>query len=128
MDTPDGPLFVSGDTVEFVPGLPAQALITAIPAKVLADGVSTSQITITIKDGYGFTVPGNGTAHLGVVRGSLTPTATVASAGLITTTFTANTSPGLAGLSINYNGTSLPTVGDTLELLPGLPVTHRPGL
>ncbi|MFN8455466.1 MAG: invasin domain 3-containing protein, partial [Anaerolineae bacterium] len=121
--TPDGPLFASGDTVDFVPGSPAQALVIATPAKVLADGVSTSQITVTIKDGYGFTTPGNGATQLSVMRGSLTPTSTVASAGSVTTTFKASTSTGLAGLSIIYNGTSLPTVGDTLELVPGLPVS-----
>lgn len=123
VESSSGPLFVSGDTVEFVPGPPAQALVTATPAQVLADGSSLAQISVTIKDGYGFTIPGNGSASLSVNHGSLLPTTTVVTAGSFTATFTAGTSLGLAGLSVAYNGVALPAVGDTLELIPGPPVT-----
>ncbi|NJN94359.1 MAG: DUF11 domain-containing protein [Anaerolineales bacterium] len=112
-------LFVSGDTVEFIPGPPAQALVIAAPAKVLADGTSTSQITIAIKDGYGFTVPTNGAAILNVTRGQIVPTSTIAAAGSFTVTFVADMSVGPAGLIVTYAGTPLPIVGDTLELISG---------
>jgi adhesin/invasin len=123
VESSTGPLVVLGDVVTFAPGSPAQALVTAVPAKVLADGVSTSQVTVTIKDGYGFTVPGNKPAVLSAIRGSLIPTYTVASTGSLTTTFRAGTSLGLAGLSIAYDGILLPTIGDALELIPGPPVS-----
>lgn len=123
VEGPGGPLFVTGDTVAFQSGPPALALISAAPPRVLADGVSTSRITVTVKDAYGFTVPGSGTAVLTVTRGSLAPTTTVATGGVLTATFRAGTSVGPAGLAVAYGGVALPTVGDSLELVPGPPVT-----
>lgn len=119
VEDPSGQLFVSGDTVEFVPGIPAQALVTAAPPKVLADGISSSQISVTIKDGYGFTVPTNGVALLSIVYGQIVPTSTVAAAGSFTATFIADTSVGSAGFGVTYDGTHLPIVGDNLQLIPG---------
>lgn len=120
---PDGPLFVIGDTVTFIAGGPVYASVTAAPAKVLADGVSTSHLQITVKDGNGFTVDSAETAVLSVGRGTVVPTTTVASAGLFTSTFTAGTEVGLAGLAVVYDGQPLQIVGDSLELIPGTAVS-----
>lgn len=119
VEGPDGPLFVLGDSVQFVPGAPVFASVTASSVQVLADGISTSQITIVVKDGHGFTVENSKIAVMSAVRGSLMPTITVASMGSFTTTFTADTSVGLANLSITYDGLPLQIVGDLLELIPG---------
>lgn len=119
VEGPNGLLPILGDTVEFVPGSPVYAAITAHPSQLLADGLSTSLITITIKDSHGFTVNTSKTAALSVERGTLLPVNTVASTGTFTTTFTADTSVGLVGLEVTYDGLSLVSVGDSLELVAG---------
>jgi adhesin/invasin len=116
---PNGPLFVGGDTVQFIPGAPVYAALTANPAKVLADGLSTSALMITIKDALGFTVNTSQATSLSVTRGAITPTLTFASSGVAHAIFTAGASPGDAGLAVVYNGVPLAVVGDKLTLIPG---------
>ena len=116
---PNGPLFVVGDTVQFGPGAPVYAALTASPAKVLADGLSTSALTIVIKDALGFTVNTAHATSLSVTRGTISPTLTTASSGIAYTTFTAGLSVGDAGLAVVYNGVPLTVVGDKLSLVPG---------
>ncbi len=123
VEGPDGPLFVTGDTVKFVPGAPAAAWVTATPSRVPADGASTSQITIAIRDANGFEIEGSGIAILSVARGSIVPTTTMVSSGSLTATFSADTSVGRAGVTVVYEGRSLSTISDTLELVPGPPVS-----
>ncbi|MCB0176620.1 MAG: Ig-like domain-containing protein [Anaerolineae bacterium] len=119
VEGPGGLLPVLGDTVEFVPGPPVYASITANPSQVLADGVSTSLITIMVKDSQGFTVNTSKPAVLTVERGTVLPINTIASTGTFTATFTADTSVGLAGLAVTYDGVPLVGMGDSLELVPG---------
>ncbi|MCB0191071.1 MAG: Ig-like domain-containing protein [Anaerolineae bacterium] len=120
VEGPNGLLSVLGDTVEFVPGMPKYASITATPSQVQADGISTSLITVTIKDNYGFTVDTSKTAVLTVERGTVPPDNITASTGIFTTTFTADTSVGSAGLKVTYDDIPLINTGDMLELIPGL--------
>jgi adhesin/invasin len=114
-----GPLFTTGDTVDFVPGAATKAQVTAAPAQVPADGVSTSYLTIMLRDAQGFAVHGDGAAQLSVMQGSIVPTTTTASNGIITATFHADTSVGMADLTVAYEGAILQLEGDTLELIAG---------
>lgn len=119
VEAPTGPLFVTGDTVEFVAGSAAVAYIDAEPAEVPADGVSTSFISGTIQDAGGFRIETGGVITLSVGRGTITPTATFAEGGTFTATFAAGAETGPAELAVTFDGRRLLPRGDTLELIPG---------
>ena len=115
--------------VSFVPGAPAAAWLQAAPSQVSADGVSTAQLTVSIKDAHAFTVLGPGTAFLAVARGSVAPSSSAVitdAAAQVSAVFTSATSTGSAGLSVIYRSPvfsgSLPVSG-TLELVAG-PADH----
>ncbi len=121
---PDGELFRTGDTaVDFVTGPPAVAWVNAAPTYVVADGSSTSQLVVTVKDSSYFNVGGAGTAVLTVNRGSVVPTTTVATDGVFTVTFTSDITVGVVDLNVTYDGTPLTQAGDLLEQVPGTPTT-----
>jgi hypothetical protein len=79
--------------VEFtvVPGVPAIVELTADPTSILADGISTSIVTATVKDEYGRPVAGENVVF-STDKGIVYPLISVTGAdGTATTTLTAST-------------------------------------
>jgi adhesin/invasin len=106
----------SGDTVRLTAGPPASAVVVANPTQLVADGASTSQLTITLRDAFGNLVEDGTvvtvTADLGAVSGSAGTTD-----GVMVRTFTAGTALGTAHIDVG----GLPTSGGSVYLIPGDP-------
>jgi len=106
----------TGDTVRFTAGSPASAVVAPSPTQLVADGASTSQLTITLRDAFGNLVEDGTvvtvTADLGTVSGS-----TGTTNGVMVRTFMAGTTLGTAHIDVG----GLPTSGGTVYLIPGDP-------
>jgi len=107
---------VTGDSVRLLAGPPTSATVVASPIQLVADGSSSSSLSITLRDAFGNLVE-NGTvvtatADLGNVSGSSGTTA-----GVMARTFTAGTVLGTAHIDVG----GLPTTGGTIYLIAGDP-------
>ena len=105
------------------PGAAATAttLISASPTSILANGVSTSTITVQAKDAYGNNLTSGGdTVTLATDLGNLSGTVTDVGNGTYTETLTSVTTAGNATVSGTING---PTITDTAVVVftPGAP-------
>ena len=123
VSAPNGDLFTTGDTVDFVVGAPSVAWLDATPANVVADGVSVSQLVFTIKDSALFDTGLGGTAVITADHGTLVPTTTIVSAGVFTVGFTSDMTVSTVGLDVTFNGTPMTLAGDTLRQIPGIPTS-----
>jgi hypothetical protein len=93
---------------------PDQTTITADPDEILADGTSTSQITVQAIDEDGNTITNGGaTVTLSATGGSLTGV-TDNNDGTYTATLTSSTAPGSVTITGTVNGES---ISDTAEVL-----------
>ncbi len=114
---------VSGNTVgvEFVPG-PADAnasTITATRAIIEADGVSSANLIVTVRDQFGnLVINGANTITLDTTLGDLGNTVDNGN-GTWTTTLTSRTS-GVASVGFAINGTQSPSRASVI-VLPGAP-------
>ena len=107
-------------TVDFVPG-PAdetQSLITAAPTSIVADGVTTSTITVQLKDANGNDLTAGGDAvALFTTLGSL-GSVTDNLDGTYTATLTSATSTGTATVTGTVNAAAI-TDNATVDFIPG---------
>lgn len=82
----------------------ATSTITASPTSIVADGASTSTITVQLKDAGGSNIPvGGATVTLATNRGSLSPVTDQAN-GTYTATLTSSGTPGLANITGTVGG------------------------
>ena len=123
VSAPNGELFTSGDTVDFVVGASSVAWLDATPANVVADGTSTAQLVFTIKDSALFDTGVSGTAVITADHGTLVPTTTLVSGGVFTVGFTSDMTVSTVGLDVMFNGTPMTLAGDTLRQIPGIPTS-----
>ena len=107
-------------TVDFIPG-PAdetQSLITAAPTSIVADGVTTSTITVQLKDANGNDLTSGGDAvALFTTLGSL-GSVTDNLDGTYTATLTSATSTGTATVTGTVNAAAI-TDNATVDFIPG---------
>ncbi len=120
---PNGELFTTGDTVDFVVGAPSVAWLDATPANVVADGTSISQLVFTIKDSALFDTGGSGTATVSVDHGTIVPTTTIVSDGIFTLTFLSDLTVSTVAVNVTYDGVPMMLAGDTLRQIPGIPTS-----
>jgi PKD repeat protein len=88
-DTPGNPL--AGSILVVIP----QLEVTATPARIPADGTSTSQITAVVRDSQNHPLA-NQRITFGTTHGRITTSATTNAAGQATATLTSATTPGSA--------------------------------
>lgn len=109
-------------SVDFVPGAPSGATTTIgrSPSRIVADGITTSTITVRAKDASGNVVQvGGATVVLNTTRGSL-GSVTDNGNGTYTATLTSSTSRGVATISGTID--SDPIVSTTsVDFVPGPP-------
>ncbi|NOZ06660.1 MAG: hypothetical protein GXP41_09980 [Chloroflexi bacterium] len=115
--TVDGAIATGDNAVVFTPGPPAQAEVRAWPLQLVADGVSTSALTITVRDGLGNLVsddtPLTVNSSLGLVLGSSTT-----NLGVITRTLRADVNLGTARFYVGGIGQA---TGDEVSFVAGAP-------
>lgn len=113
-------------------GDPATTTITASPTSIVADGSSTSTITVQVNDGSGDPVTtGGDTVTLSVYDGtSQTPlTVTDDTYGTYTATYTSSTTEGTATISGTLNGTAITSTATINQdtTAPAAPVVNNAG-
>jgi len=115
--TADGAVVTGDNAIVFTPGPPAQAEVQAWPLQLVADGVSTSALTITVRDGLGNLVsddtPIAVDSSLGLVLGTSTT-----NRGVITRTLRADVNLGTASFYVNGIGQA---TGDEVRFVAGSP-------
>lgn len=93
----------------------ATSLITATPTTIVADGISTSEITVTLLDDFGNDLVFGGDAvALSTTAGTLSPV-TDNGTGIYTATLTAGTTVGTAILTGTVNGPTI-TASGTVDI------------
>lgn len=83
-------------TVSLVPGMPASVLVTATPARLYANGVSTATITAYLRDVQGHPVADGTPVSFSTTRGSITPTQATTQGGRAFATLRSSTEVGWA--------------------------------
>ena len=87
---------------------PATSTIAAAPSSIPADGVSTTTISVQLKDGSGTNLTAGGDAvTLATTAGGTLSAVTDNNNGTYTATFTAGTTPGTVTITGTLNGTAI---------------------
>lgn len=102
--TVDGAAGTQELTITFTAGVasPATSLISATPTSVIADGVQTSTVTVTLRDGYGNLVVGPDVVDISTTLGTMSAV-TNNGDGTFTGTLTSATTTGTALLTFTVN-------------------------
>jgi adhesin/invasin len=120
--TLDGNALTATATVNFVAPDPSTSTIAASPASIVANGSSTSTITVTLKDAYGDQIVGGGaTVEIAKLSGGGRLSGVTDHAnGIYTATLTAPTTVGSATIGAKVNGTTITTGNRTVSFVPGV--------
>ena len=86
----------------------------ANPNTIVADGVSTSQITVHIRQTTNGVALSDRTVTFGTTLGSIPSGGTTNSSGLVTTTLTSTNTPGVAAITAEFGNTLYDTINVTL--------------
>jgi adhesin/invasin len=84
----------------------------ANPATIIADGVSTSEITVHVRETTSFIGISDRTVIFGSSLGSIPNQGTTNSSGLVTMTLTSGVTPGVAAVSAQFGN----TLSDTIQV------------
>jgi len=84
------------EVVRFIAGPPATILVTANPARLYADGVSTSTVTAYLWDALSHPVADGTLVTLGTSRGAIAPAVVPVSGGQASATLRSSAEPGWA--------------------------------
>jgi hypothetical protein len=86
----------------------------ANPNTIVADGVSTSTISVHIRQTTTGVALSDRTVTFGTTLGTIPSTGTTSSSGLVTMTLTSSTTPGIASVTASFGNTLLDTINVTL--------------
>ena len=87
---------------------------SANPSTIIADGVSTSQITIHVRETTSYIALSNQTVTFGTSQGSIPNQGITNNSGLVTVTLTSSNYPGVAHVAARFGNTLTDTVLVTL--------------
>ncbi len=105
-------------TVLLLPGPPHFVNVSADPPAIVADGVSTATLTVTVTDIHANPVSDGYQVHLVVSEGRVSPAVGLTQGGQVTARYTAGTHSGLAVVTATVDS----RVGTgVVKLLPGPP-------
>lgn len=86
----------------------------SVPTTIVADGVSTSEITVRLRETTSFVALNDRTVTFGSSLGTIPNQGITNSSGLVTTTLTSGTEPGLASVVAAFGSTLYDTISVTL--------------
>ncbi len=102
--------------VAFEAGAAGQISVVANPAEMIADGVSTALVTATVTDSFGNLVADGTLVYFYASLGSVTPMSGVTEGGVVSTTFRAGLTVGVAQVGVS-SGSAIGTT--EIDLTPG---------
>ncbi len=116
----NGSLFITGDTkVTFISGDPKFAALTAAETAIIANGISSTQLSFSLKDSLHFPVGSVGTAVITVSRGTVIPTTTTVADGQFQAVLFSEIAVGAVDIDVSFNGVPMIVEGDTVSFVPG---------